>query len=998
MIKRILIISVISISSLLIMAISAVAIVLNFVFTPEKVTPIVNKVAKEYIKSDVSIGRVDLTFFSTFPNFSAQIDSLSIKQQNDSLPDFVAAKSCVVSFNPLAIFKNEIVINRILIDNGDIYLYADSLGSSLDIFKLEPSTESVDSLSSDYINYKITIRGVQIDSSVVVIDDRLKEFYTKLDGFSIDFSGDLSDKIVDFNLNLDWKNLLVWRQNELLLNNIALTLNSKMRFDKDFLSLKFENTDVTLNKIALKTSGVLRGDSIKKSLNVDINSSLTTPSLVEFLNLIPKSLVDTKDKIETGGSVNLELNVKGEYSDSLMPMVSAKLLIDGAKARYSSKKVSINSVDCDAFMFLDLNNPKKSFLDINRFSVNSTQILDLTLKGKVTSFLKNPFLNLEVISNIDFNRLTEIFPLQDGVNFKGENRTKVHARFALNDILKSNYGKLYLDGESVFENLIFSLDAKKLTKDSLGAFMYVEMNEGTFLFGNSVKDSDSKNSSTLQTSINFSGLGFKDEKGEFVLIRNLKLSAGAKFDKVTKESYGLGAELDMQNISLGVDKQLDINLQRSTVQFVVVPESDGVKARIEASIKSDSISAREVKNSSDLTLSLVGAKLVLTKEMAKKWNIGGVVGFSNFKMYSDLFPLVIDVPGTSVTFNDNVLNLNNARIKIGDSDIVATGRVDNLFKSMFSNKESVIFGKLRISSQMLDVAQIIDATNKSVLFSSDTSMVALKTENVDSIGAMILVPDNVNFDFDLDIKKVKYYDLVVDNLIGNAKIKDGVLSLDKLSLEAIGASASSSIRYKNINSKKSHIFVELNLNDVDINRIGGLIPSVDSLMPMLKSFEGVVDFDFKAISDVDSDMSFSVPSLKAAISLKGQNLVLMDSETFKELSKMLMFKNKKTNVIDSLGVSVIADKSKVDVLPFEVTIDRYRAIIGGTQSIDTDNGFDINFNYNVSIIKSPLPFKAGVDIFGNLKDFDFKITKAKLKKTDFMLQHSSFEEFRATIK
>ena len=82
--------------------------------------------------------------------------------------------------------------------------------------------------------------------------------------------------------------------------------------------------------------------------------------------------------------------------------------------------------------------------------------------------------------------------------------------------------------------------------------------------------------------------------------------------------------------------------------------------------------------------------------------------------------------------------------------------------------------------------------------------------------------------------------------------------------------------------------------------------------------------------------------------------------------------------------TVVVRDSRVDVFPFEVEIDRYRTIIGGTQDINIqDNDLTLNFKYNISIVKSPLPFKAGVDIYGDLNDLDFKITKAKLKKSDF---------------
>ena len=87
--------------------------------------------------------------------------------------------------------------------------------------------------------------------------------------------------------------------------------------------------------------------------------------------------------------------------------------------------------------------------------------------------------------------------------------------------------------------------------------------------------------------------------------------------------------------------------------------------------------------------------------------------------------------------------------------------------------------------------------------------------------------------------------------------------------------------------------------------------------------------------------------------IKGDSLVLMDGETFAEISKTLMFKNKKRNVFDSISVNLTVQDGNVTVYPFLLQIDRYKAAVGGTQ------GLDMNFNYHISVLKSPLPFKAG---------------------------------------
>ena len=72
--KKTLKVVVITIGTLLGLCIVAVAAVLWLVLTPSRLTPMVEKAANTYLDADVGVGKVDVTFFSTFPRFTLKID------------------------------------------------------------------------------------------------------------------------------------------------------------------------------------------------------------------------------------------------------------------------------------------------------------------------------------------------------------------------------------------------------------------------------------------------------------------------------------------------------------------------------------------------------------------------------------------------------------------------------------------------------------------------------------------------------------------------------------------------------------------------------------------------------------------------------------------------------------------------------------------------------------------------------------------------------------
>ena len=80
----------ITLASLVGVAIVAVALAVFVVFSPKHLTPLINKVAGDYISCDYRLSNVELTFFSTFPEFGLRTGKVLIVNptegaQNDTL-------------------------------------------------------------------------------------------------------------------------------------------------------------------------------------------------------------------------------------------------------------------------------------------------------------------------------------------------------------------------------------------------------------------------------------------------------------------------------------------------------------------------------------------------------------------------------------------------------------------------------------------------------------------------------------------------------------------------------------------------------------------------------------------------------------------------------------------------------------------------------------------------------------------------------------------------
>ncbi|MFI3316390.1 MAG: AsmA-like C-terminal region-containing protein [Rikenellaceae bacterium] len=1052
---------------LLLVVVVVWSILLALLFSPRFLTPQVVSLAQTHVKGEFSVKNIDISLFNRFPNITMRIDSLSISQTKDSIDDLIFARECRIAFDPAALLFKRLDIKHMSLRDAKIYVYVDSLHGPLKCFNL-PEDEAEDeadttAMSMDLSDFKLRLRRMVIDSVEMVIDDRTREFYTQIRNFGLNMSMDLSSGVSRMKLATGFENILVWHQGELLAKKTSMSLDGKILVDRDSMKISFHQADIKANEIEFKSSGELRRDTLRDCISVDVTSTLNTPSLAQFLELVPSSMLPNKESISTEGVLALEMKVEGDYSDDSMPTFTADVRVEGAKARYASRKLSIDNVNYDGTIFFDPNIESRSYVQLNNFYINTSGILEVQASGRVTDFMGSPNVDIAVRSNVDFDRFTELFPLNEGLICKGTNVSDIKAQFSVGDMLNGNYAKLYIDGESTFNDMEITFDASKFIQDSSStAYLYIKAKRGKMLFGDRVvADNDSR---TLRSKVNFSGLNYLAKSGEYLTIKDVEIAVGANFDRTTSQVNGMGIRAIAKNTSAGIEDLFNSSLETSDMTFTIAPKNSERQTIVTAKISSETIDAHELTLNTDMSLSSANMDLRMVQTAEKEWDTSGTIAFSDFGVSTEFFPLDVNIYNTEVSLAQRVLSLNNASVKVGQSEFMATGYIKNILYKLFVDPRTALSGELSIAAPLFHVSELLEASNQSYVmleesgFITDTEEIEEDNEadghdvkpsadqqemlsqrpvqQVDSLSLMpmrgdslafntpqrdslsqdslsrdtlrrrppmeynsmlFFVPRRVSFLFDLNIEKALYEDAVIEDVEGNATLENGVISLDKLTMKLLGADASGSMTYRNLRGGDANVAFNMSLNSVDINRISELGPMLSDMFPMLESFEGIVDFDIKANTNLLSTAEVDYSTLRSAMSFKGHDLVLMDGETFATISKMLLFKNKDRNLIDELELYALVDNTQIDVLPFSMSIDRYTAYIAGTQVIDPLT-FDVDYDYDISIIKSPLPFKAGVKVTGDLSDFKFKITSATLKKTDFDEQRKIYQEYLESIK
>ncbi|MPM98705.1 hypothetical protein SDC9_145893 [bioreactor metagenome] len=234
-----------------------------------------------------------------------------------------------------------------------------------------------------------------------------------------------------------------------------------------------------------------------------------------------------------------------------------------------------------------------------------------------------------------------------------------------------------------------------------------------------------------------------------------------------------------------------------------------------------------------------------------------------------------------------------------------------------------------------------------------------------------MVPKGMDINLYASINQALFANDTARNVQGNITVKDGVLVLESMLFTTSAAKMQLTGMYRT--PRKNHLFmgIDLHLLEIEIAELLDLIPDVDSIMPMLKSFGGKGEFHIAAETYLDSLYNLKKSTLRGAASVKGQNLVLMDGQTFSEIAKTLRFNKKTENKVDSLSAEFTIFRNEVDVYPFLIVMDKYKAVVEGKHNLD------MTFDYHISLTDSPLPIQLGVDVKGSLDDMKIRPAKCK---------------------
>ena len=317
---------------------AALGILSWYIFTPEKLTPIVRSQVEKLITCESEIGSVELTLFSTFPKLGLQVNGLTLINPVDGAQsDTLLHMSRFRGFFDLDAFwnQNDLIFSQIILENGIVNVFFDEEGdSNLDIFAFQGEAEP-DRESAFTIN-EIDAGTILLKNANISYLDKKFRINTSFRNLDVAMTVVFHPDIINANIQID-QGIVFFEQNDEVFipeSEIQLRLPGVINLSRQMLH--FPEAFLSLKGMAFNLNGFVENDTKNGELLLDINYETLAPLQIgDVMSFIPASMEKFFEGMDADGLVSSSGNISGFPKGSLMPLLDMQLKVEKGKFNYT---------------------------------------------------------------------------------------------------------------------------------------------------------------------------------------------------------------------------------------------------------------------------------------------------------------------------------------------------------------------------------------------------------------------------------------------------------------------------------------------------------------------------------------------------------------------------------------------------------------------------------------------------------------------------------------
>ncbi|NOX84667.1 MAG: AsmA-like C-terminal region-containing protein [Chlorobi bacterium] len=692
----------------------------------------------------------------------------------------------------------------------------------------------------------------------------------------------------------------------------GLTVIGKDVFEKDTLA-KIQNTSVTINLFS-----VFRGGPYKIT-KFSINSPVIKVRILE--NGLPNYDIampsePAEETVETGQEDPFEL-------------ILNNVSVNNGRLTYLDEESDVRNVRIYAN---GLNNSLSGGLTANTTVLHTkTTIEHLTVESGGMNYLTDARLRYQASINADLKN--EIYTL-------GKNE------LILNDLLLNFDGSVSFLDEGM--NLVLTFNAPKNKFKSilslvpaayLKDFEGIETN-GDFSLNGSVK-----------------GI-YNDEKLPSFNV-NLKVNNGYfKYPDLPKAVENINIKTTVYNPGGNEDAtvinipEFNMTMGGNPVKASLIlktpvsdPEIDGkIKGEIDLSTVKDFYPLENGENLSGVfvtDITLRGKMSSIENEQYDKFIAMGTMLVRDMTYTSPSFQHPVNISSAQLNFSPQYLDLVAFKMKTGNSDFSARGKINNYLSYVFADGK--LKGTLRTNSKYFNVDELLTSGREAEMSGEETPDKETTTKQ-DTTGSVVKIPENIDFVLTSRFDKLVWDNLNMAHVSGQIIVRDEAMDIKNLKSDISGGQMTVNGQYSTKNTDKPDVSLNLKLSALDIPSSYDEFALVRKYLPVAKKTKGKLSAGFSLTTKLDKEMVPVYETMNGQGQLTTTQITIDGLNTLVEIANELDFNELKKLTLEKVNISFRFINGKLITKPFTLKYKDFTADVEGWTGIDQSIEYAISLN------------------------------------------------------
>ncbi len=329
-------------------------------------------------------------------------------------------------------------------------------------------------------------------------------------------------------------------------------------------------------------------------------------------------------------------------------------------------------------------------------------------------------------------------------------------------------------------------------------------------------------------------------------------------------------------------------------------------------------------------IALNGKMSTIEQERYEEFDADGIIELVDILYKSKDLPAAVEVAEMKLHFTPQNLRLENLQAKIGTSDFAMNGTIDNYLAYVFRNE--LLKGNFNFSSTTLDLDALMGTSATPATTETETTDKAPETASTEPF----LIPDNLDVLLTMDVKKMIYNGITIQNTKGSVGMKEEIASLNQLTMNVLGGKVGLDGIYNTQNHSKPSVNFSYDIQQIGVADLAKNFVIIEKLAPIAKYVKGKISTSFTMKTILQASMEPVYGTLTGKGDISSNEINISGYEPLTKLAGELNMPKLASQTMRDFKAKFKFENGKITLTPFTIKLGKINTDVSGSTSFEQD--------------------------------------------------------------